>query len=220
MNVKSTFFHGGFTRRNLLEQPPGYVRNDSNLVSHLNKSLYGLKKSPWAWYAKMDSFLINTIFSICQYDPNVYTKKVGSHVIILIIYFDDLILVGSDPKLLNHVKYSLKKQFETTKLGYLHYFLGLQVFQTKEIISLSQSKYACDFICHFYMEYCKPAHSPFKFGVKLVSTCTTPEVKYVSLYYQLVGILFYLIHTHLNISFNVGLVSRYMKTPHESRWKK
>ena len=61
-------------------------------------------------------------------------------------------------------------------LGHLHYFLGLQVLQTKEGIFLSQSKYACELICHFHMEDCKPAPSPFQYGVKLSTTCTSPEV--------------------------------------------
>jgi hypothetical protein len=97
----------------------------------------------------MDNFLLDTDFSRCHSDPNVYTKKVGIHLIILFLYVDDLILTGSDPKLLNHVKTNLKKKFEMTDLGYLHYFLGLQVLQTKEGIFLSQSKYACDLLHAF-----------------------------------------------------------------------
>jgi hypothetical protein len=85
----------------------------------------------------MNSFLLNTRFSRCHFDLNVYTKKVGSHLIILILYVDDLILTSSDPKLLNHVKTSLNKRFEMTDLGFLHYFLSLQVLQTKEEIFLS-----------------------------------------------------------------------------------
>ena len=80
----------------------------------------------------MDSFLLDTGFS----DPNVYTKKVGNHLIILVLYVDDLILTGSDPKLITHVKSSLKQNFEMSDLGHLHYFLGLQVLQTKEGILL------------------------------------------------------------------------------------
>jgi hypothetical protein len=68
---------------------------------------------------------------------NVYTKKVGIHIIILFLYVDDLILIGSDPKILNHVRTNLKKKFEMTDLCYLHYFLGLKVLQTKEGIFLS-----------------------------------------------------------------------------------
>jgi hypothetical protein len=45
--------------------------------------------------------------------------------------------------------------------------------------------------------------------LKFMSPCTI----------QLVGSLLYLIHTHLDLSFVVGLVARYMQTPHESHWK-
>jgi hypothetical protein len=116
------------------------------------------------------------------------------------------------------VKTNLKKKFEMTYLGFLHYFLGLQVLQTNEGIFLSQSKYACDLLRRFHMDDCKPTPSPFQYGVKLTSTCTSPEVD-ATLYRQLVGSLLYLTHTHPDLSFVVGLVARYMQKPHESHWK-
>ena len=200
-----------------MEQSLSFIQDDSSLVFHLKKSFYGLKQVPRAWYAKMDSFLLATIFSRCHSDNNVYTKRVDGHLIILVLYVDDLILNG-DAKLINHVKSSLKKKFDMIDLGYLHYFLGLQVLQTKEGISLSQSKYACDLLRRFHMEDCKPAPSPFQSGVKLSLTCTSPEVD-ATLYRQLVGSLLYLTDSRPDISFVVGLVARYMQHPHESHWK-
>jgi hypothetical protein len=114
IDVKSAFLHGVLQEQIYMEQPPDYVQNDSILVCCLKKSLYGLKKDPRAWYAKMDIFLLDTGFSRCHSDSNVYTKKVGIHLIILVLYVDDLIITGSDPKLLNHVKTNLKKKFEMT----------------------------------------------------------------------------------------------------------
>jgi len=201
-----------------MEKPSNYVHNDSRLVFHLKKSLYDLKQDPWAWYAKMDSFLLDTKFSRCHYSPNVYTKKVGNHLIIHVLYVDELILTSSDPKILNNAKSNLKKKFEMTNLGYFHYFLSIQVLQTKEIVFLSQYKYACYLIHRFHMQYYKPVHSPFQSGVKLTATYTTPEVDGI-LYYQLVGSLLYLAHTCPNISFFISLVAWYMKTPHENHWK-
>jgi hypothetical protein len=128
------------------------------------------------------------------------------------------LFTSSDPKLLNHVKSNLKKKFEIKKLGYLHYFLSLQILQTKEGNSLSQSKYAYKFLCHFHVEDCKLAPSPFQSRVKIVATSTTLEVD-ATLYYHLVGILLYFTHYHHDISFIVGLVSWYMQTPHEIHWK-
>eukprot|EP00253_Pinus_taeda_P034043 PITA_34043 len=107
----------------------------------------------------MDSFLLDTSFSRCHSDNTVYTKKVGKSLIILVLYVDDIIFTRSDPNLINHVKSSLKKKFEMTDLGHLQYFLGLQVLQSKEGISLSHSKYACDLLRHFHME-------DFQFGVQ------------------------------------------------------
>jgi hypothetical protein len=161
MDVKSAFLNEYLQEEIYMEQPPSYVQNDSSLVCRLKKSLYGLKQAPRAWYAKMDSFLIATGFSRFHYDLNAYTKKVGIHLIILVLYVDDLILTGSESKLLNHVKTILKKKFEMTELGFLHYFLGLQVLQTNEGIFISQSKYACDLLRRFHMDDCKPTPSPF-----------------------------------------------------------
>ena len=161
----------------------------------------------------MDSFLLDTGFSRCHSDTNVYTKKVGKHLIILVLYVDDLILTGSGPKLITHVKSSLKQNFEMSDLGHLHYFLGLQVLQTKEGIFLSQSKYACD-LRRFHMEDCKPTPSPFQFGVKLYTTFTSPEVD-ATLYRQLVSSLLYLTHTRTGLSFVIGCVPLYLQTPHE-----
>ena len=112
MDFKSSFLHGDLQEDIYMEQPPGYVQDNSILVCLLKKSLYGLKKYPRYWYAKMDSFLLDTGFSRCHSYPNVYTKKVGNHLIILVLYIDDLIITGSDPKLITHVKSSLKQSFE------------------------------------------------------------------------------------------------------------
>eukprot|EP00253_Pinus_taeda_P030683 PITA_30683 len=166
MDVKSAFLHGDLHHEEIyIEQPAGFIQKDSSLVCWLKKSLYGLKQAPHAWYAKMDSFLLDTGFSKCHFDNTVYTKKVGKSLIILVIYVDDLILTGIDSNLINHVKSSLKKKFEMTSLGHLHYFLGLQVLQSKE------------------------------------------------------GKILYLTHTRPDLSFAVGLISRFMKNPHESHWK-
>eukprot|EP00253_Pinus_taeda_P022923 PITA_22923 len=139
MDVKSAFLHGDLHEEIYMEQPVGFIQTEFSLVCRLKKSLYGLKQAPRAWYAKMDSFLLEFGFYRCHSDNTVYTKKEGKSLIILVLYVDDLILIGSDPNLINHVKSSLKQKFEMTDLGHLHYFLGLQVLQSKEGIFLSQS---------------------------------------------------------------------------------
>jgi hypothetical protein len=72
MDVKFTFLHRDLQKEIYVEQPPGYVQNDSSLICRFKKSLYGLKQAPRAWYAKMDLFFIATEF-FCN-DPKPLCK--------------------------------------------------------------------------------------------------------------------------------------------------
>eukprot|EP00253_Pinus_taeda_P019882 PITA_19882 len=76
MDVKSAFLHGYLHEEIYMEQPLGFIKTYSSLVCRLKKSLYGLKQAPRVWYAKMDSFLLETGFSRCYSDNTIYTKKV------------------------------------------------------------------------------------------------------------------------------------------------
>ena len=71
MDVKSTILHGDLREKIYMEQPPGFIQNDSSLVFCLRKSLYGLKQAPQAWYAKMYNFLLDNGFSRCHSDNTI-----------------------------------------------------------------------------------------------------------------------------------------------------
>eukprot|EP00253_Pinus_taeda_P036074 PITA_36074 len=143
-----------------MEQPTGFIQTNSSLVCRLKKSLYGLKQAPRAWNAKMDGFLLETGFSRCHSDNTVYTKKMGKSLIIIVLYVDDLILTGSDPNLINHVKSSIKKKFEMTDLGHLHYFLGLQALQSKEgkLLYLTHTHPHLSFVVGLIVQFMQNPH--------------------------------------------------------------
>jgi hypothetical protein len=102
-----------FTWNNLL----AIFRMTPTLFSTLRNLSMALRKLLGLGMLKWIAFFLTHDFSRCHSNPNVYTKKVGNHLIILVLYVDDLILTGSDPKLLTHVKSNLKKKFEMTDLG-------------------------------------------------------------------------------------------------------
>lgn len=110
-----------------MEQPQGFVQ-DSSLVCHLRKSLYGLKQAPQAWYAKMDSFLLSVGFTQCHSDPNVYILQQGDSLLFLVLYVDDLLIIGSSSSTIRAVKTALHDRFLMTDKGLLHYFLGIEIY--------------------------------------------------------------------------------------------
>jgi hypothetical protein len=130
MDVKTTFLNGVIEEEVYIEQPLGFeVQDMKTHVCKLKKALYGLKQAPRAWYDRIDSFLMSLGFTKSKADPNLYFKIVDDGPVILLLYVDDLFLTGEE-KLITDCKKKLAAEFEMKDLGPMHYFLGLEVWQS------------------------------------------------------------------------------------------
>ena len=117
----------------------GYI-TDSFLVCKLKKSLYGLKQAPREWYSKMDAFLLTQNFQRCISYPNVYLYKYYGNIIIIFLYVDDILIIGSTVASISVIKTALHNAFEMSDLGLLKQFLGLQIEQNYDGIMVTQYK--------------------------------------------------------------------------------
>jgi hypothetical protein len=127
MDVKTNFINGGIEEELYIEQPQGFeVHSRDTHVCRLKKSLYGLNQVPRAWYAITDSYLIRLGFSKSHAYPNLYYKVVNNAPVILLLYVDDLFLIGAE-SLIIQCKKELASQFDTKDLDLMHYYLGLEV---------------------------------------------------------------------------------------------
>jgi hypothetical protein len=115
---------------------------DSSLVCQLKKSLYGLKQTLRAWYAKMDSYLLSQNFVRCKLDTNVYMLRTANSLLLLVLYVDDLLITSFSTSTIDVVKRILHDMFLMMDMGPLHFFLGLEINQDASGIKLSQAKYA------------------------------------------------------------------------------
>ena len=98
------------------------------------------------------------------------------------------------------------------KLGQLKHFLGLEVDRTHEGIFLCQQKHAKDLLKKFGMLECKPISTPMEPNAKMCEH-EGKDLKDATMYRQLVGSLLYLTLTRTDISYAVGVMSRYMQNP-------
>jgi hypothetical protein len=71
--------------------------------------------------------------------------------VILVMYVDDLIIIGNYDDHIVQVKKELQTGFKMTDLGLLHYYLGVEVFQYSNSIFISQCKYASELLKRFGM---------------------------------------------------------------------
>jgi hypothetical protein len=129
MDVKTTFLNGNIEQEVFVEQPDGFVfHNNDTHVCKLRKASYGLKQAPRVWYDRIDGFLKILGFHKSDVDANLYFKVRGKQPVILILYVDDLFLIG-DEGIIAWCKRELISEFEMKDLGSMHYFLGLEVWQ-------------------------------------------------------------------------------------------
>jgi hypothetical protein len=95
--------------------------------------------------------------------------------------------------------------------------LGNEVIQNLRFIFISQKKYIGELLNKFGMVECIPISTPMEQNLKLTSK-EGNEFEDATKYRQLVGSLIYLTTTRPNISFVVGILSRFMQKPCEGYW--
>lgn len=102
-----------------------------------------------------------------------------------------------------------------TDLGVLSYFLGLEVIQTDSGLFMRQKKYTSEVLKRFHMWGSNFSETPAEASVKL-GLCEEEQSVDGTQFRQIVGCLRYICHTRPEISFSVGVISRFMSNPKQS----
>ena len=155
-------------------------------MCRLKKALYGLKQASRAWYGRIGLFVrLGFIKSVA--DSNLYYKVVEEESLILVLYVDDLFLTRAE-RLIEWCKRQLASEFEMKDLGLMHYFLGLEVWQRKDEIFLSQGRYTIDILRRFGMMDWKSMTTPMTMNLKKLSgVAADSDLVDPTVYRQLVG---------------------------------
>ena len=92
------------------------------------------------WYNKMDRLLMTLGFTESKADSNLYYKVEDGNPVMLLLYVDDLFVTGMDGFIAD-TKRKISTEFEMKDLGMVHYFLGMEVWQSADGVFLGQGKY-------------------------------------------------------------------------------
>jgi Reverse transcriptase (RNA-dependent DNA polymerase) len=158
-----------------MAQPPGLQDSTHpDFICLLNKSLYGLKQAPRAWFAKLSSTLLDLGFHASCYDPSLFLSHYQGHILLLLVYVDDIVVTGSDRHQIARCITDLHHRFSIRDLGDIHYFLGIEAQVNTSGLYLTQTKYISDLLSRSNMMHCKPCLSPMASGTVLSSTDSPP----------------------------------------------
>ena len=76
-------------------------------------------------------------------EPCIYKWVNNSVIVFLILYVDDILLIGNDISALQEIKVWLSSQFSMKDLGEASFILGMKIYRdrSKRLLELSQSMY-------------------------------------------------------------------------------
>ncbi|KAL0410918.1 UNVERIFIED_CONTAM: hypothetical protein Slati_3681500 [Sesamum latifolium] len=94
-----------------------------------------------SWNTHFDEVIRGYDFIKNEHDPCVYKKISGSLVAYLVLYVDDIFLIGNDVKMLGDIKAWLSTQFSMKDMGEASYILGIKIYRdrSRRMLGLTQS---------------------------------------------------------------------------------
>ena len=227
MDVKTAFLNGYLEENVYMMQPEGFEDpKNPRKVCKLKKSIYGLKQASRSWNLRFDEVVKKFDFIRCEEEPCVYKKFSGSKVAFLVLYVDDILLIGNDIPMLETVKEWLKKYFSMKDLGEAEYILGIKIYRdrSKRLIGLSQGTYIDKVLARFNMVNSKKGFLPMQHGLRLSkSQCpkTPGEIEKMSRipYASAIGSIMYAMTcTRPDVAHALSMCSRYQSNPGEAHW--
>ena len=182
------------------------------------KSLYGLKQAPKQRHEKFDQTMLANGFKINECDQCFYVKDADNDYVILCLYVDDMLIVGSNDKMIKSIKSMLNLKFDMKDMGLADVILGIQISMTSDKIILSQSHYVDKILEKFNKEDSGVSRTPIDSSLHLFKN-KGESVSQVE-YSRIIGSLMYLMScTRPDIAYAVSKLSRYTSNPRSDHWK-
>ena len=210
-----------------MQQLEGFIaRGQEHMACKLQRPIYGLKQASRTWNIRFDQAITLYGFEKSPDEPCVYKRIQGTKVVFLVLYVDDILLIGNDIEVLSSVKGWLQKQFDMKDLGEANYILGIKLLRDRKnkVLALSQALYINKILAKFSMENSKRGTLPFRHGVHLSKEKSPKTLKQKERMSRIpfalaVGSLMYaMLCTRPDICYAMGIVSRYQSYPGEEHW--
>ncbi|RDX83513.1 hypothetical protein CR513_35559, partial [Mucuna pruriens] len=159
------------------------------------KLLYGMhipspNIAPRVQFEKFRSTILGFSFTQSQYNPSLFLQRTPKGIMVLLVYVDDIVVIGSYQKEISRIKHMLYSTFQMKELGHLTYFLGLEQKYIQDLVQLAG------------LTNSTPIDTPFEVNVKYRQE-EGDILDDPTLYHKLVGNLIYVTITCPNISFAI-----------------
>ncbi|CAI7826493.1 unnamed protein product [Closterium sp. NIES-54] len=141
IDVAKAFLYAPVDAEIFVKLPHG-SHGKPNQVCQLQKSLYGIKQAPRLWQQYLHARLTRIGFRQLPHDQGMYRLTKGTDYILLIVYVDDLLYIGSTNNVTTWFEGELQKDLTLTVSSTVTQYLGLNIQEEEDAIYLKTTKYA------------------------------------------------------------------------------
>ncbi|CAI7912730.1 unnamed protein product [Closterium sp. NIES-54] len=141
IDVANAFLYAPVDAEIFVELPHG-SHGEPNQVCQLQKSLYSIKQAPRVWQQYLHARLIRIGFRQLPHDQGMYQLTKGIDYILLIVYVDDLLYIGSTNNVTTWFEGEPQKDLTLTVSSTVTQYLGLNIQEEEDAIYLNAAKYA------------------------------------------------------------------------------
>ena len=149
---------------------------------------------------------------------NVFMLKTMKMAVILCLYVDDMLIIGSNDMMIKSTKDMLRSKFDMKDMGLADVILGIKISRTSNGLILSQSQYVDKILDKFNKDDPAIARTPIDISQHLSKNRGDPVSQLE--YSRIIGSLMYLMScTRPDIAYTVSRLSRYTSNPGNDHWK-
>ncbi|CAI7881503.1 unnamed protein product [Closterium sp. NIES-54] len=141
IDVANAFLYAHVDAKIFVELPHS-SHGEPNQVCQLLKSLYGIKQAPRLWQQHLHARLIRIGFKQLPHDQGMYRLSKNEDYILLIVYVDDLLYIGSTDSVATWFEGELERDLSLTVSSTVTQYLGLNIEEGENAIYLNAAKYA------------------------------------------------------------------------------
>ncbi|CAI7781103.1 unnamed protein product [Closterium sp. NIES-54] len=213
IDVANAFLYAPVDAEIYVELPHG-SHGEPNQVCQLQKSLYSIKQAPRLWQKYLHARLTHIGFRQLPHDQGMYWLTKDGDYILLIVYVDDLLYIGSTDNVTTWFKGELQKDLTLTVSSIVTQYLGLNIQEEENAIYLNAAKYADTIAKHFSLMP-TTISTPYRYTVGNNKEGSAPlKSADIRNYQRKLGcLLFATVTCRPHLSYSASQLATYLKRP-------
>ncbi|CAI7833482.1 unnamed protein product [Closterium sp. NIES-53] len=211
IDVANAFLYAPVDAEIYVELPHG-SHGETNQICQLQKSLYGIKQALRLWQQYLHTRLTRIGFKQLPHDQGMYRLSKSDDYILLIVYVDDLLYIGSNDDITTWFAGELQQDLTLTVSSTVTQYLGLNIREEEGAIYINAAKYA-DTIAKRFAISPTAISTPYRYATGKEGSVLLKPAGIRNYQKKLGCLLFAAVACRPDLSYSASQLATYLKRP-------